>query len=280
MLLDTSKYASARPHILTVLTAFMKGHTDNYEDIFTRLPSNSDVKNYMARMGFYKQTSFDVEYPFAQYDSTGRFLELTSFNESNSDSVINKLTRIFASTKLNLPPGMQRALAFSFSELIDNCCCHSLSEIENHICAQVFNDRVEICIVDNGIGIPESLKAVKKYADLNNRQLISKSILEKVTSKGESNRRSHQGFGLYAVNEIIRLNNGCFEIYSDDVALITRSGKTSVVKIPHWQGTIVYMTLRKTHDVFKWQGIWKSVFESRGYDKPYLAHIDEEDDFF
>lgn len=280
LLIDTSGYNSARPHILAVLTSFMKKNDDFYETIWTTLPSDEDVKKYMTRMNFYELNRFNVPYPYRKYDSTGRFLEVTGFTESTSDSIIDKLTNIFANPQLGLPVGMQRALAFCFSEMVDNCCCHSLSKFNNHICAQVFYDRVEICIVDNGIGIPKSLSEVSEYSSFNNEELLAKSIIEKVTSKRHSKERSHQGFGLFAVNEILKMNGGSLEIYTDNVALITKGGKTDIVSIPTWEGTIVYMCLKKTHNVFEWQNIWNAVFESRGFDKPVLSHADVEDDFF
>ncbi len=282
IIIDMSLYSNAQPQVLAVLTSFIKKYENN-KTIFTYFPNNNDVKNYMARMEFYNKNRFEVEYPYNKFDSTGRFIELTEFNNGNMDEIIAQLSQIFANPKLNVIDDMQRVLAFCMSEIADNCCCHSLSKTDNYICAQVYADRVSICIVDSGIGITGSLREVKEYSNLTNRELIAKSVMESVTSKNSGRIRTHQGFGLYAVNEIIKMNRGVLEVYTNDVALITRDGATDIINIPSWDGTIVHISLNRSYDADAWKLILRDIFLSRGHEEPYMSHLDDqasEYDFF
>lgn len=277
LMIDTANYASARPHVMAVLTSFLKDleYVHPHCEVSTILPKDEAVRNYMTRMKFYRENSFEVPYPFNEHDPTGRFIELKTFNSENKDNVIDELSNIFVRIK-GLKEGLKRALSFCFSEIIDNSCCHAESPIDGLICAQTFYDRVEIAIVDRGIGIPSSLKKVDTYQELNSRQLLEYSIKEGVSSRKYDVMRTHQGFGMFAINEFVRMSNGKLEIFSNDACLITQNGLTKCSEAPNWKGTVIYLTFFRNTSADKWEEIWDEVFRSRGFEEPYLRYLDED----
>jgi len=278
LFIDTSTYPSARPHTLTALTAFMKDVQIKFptlKRISMKLPRNKNVRNNMARIKFYQENGFDVTYPYTVNASTGRFVEIKCFNAGNIDEVVEELTQVIRQAELT--DGLQKALAFCLSEIIDNSCCHAQVPT-GIICAQAFLDRIEVSIVDRGVGVASSLKEVSQFKNLSSRELLEHSIKEGVTSK-EKSERGHQGFGLFSVNEIAKLSGGSFNIYSYDSRLETRGGGTSSFDSPPWSGTIINLVLKKNIPPHKWEEIWRELFWSRSFPEPLLSHIDD-DDFF
>lgn len=272
---DLSKYTRARPHVLSVLTVFKEKIFKNHPHLIVSLiePEYENTSTYVNRMGFYETNSFDyTEYPYNKHSSEGRFIELKFFNKNNQDNINSELEKIFLNMKI--PEDMVRALSFSLAEIIDNTCCHSESKFKNFICAQKFSDCVRVSIVDGGIGIASSLGQSAEYGKrgFSNVDLIEMSIEKSVSSKLNDDERAHQGFGLYAINQIAKMNGGSLEIHSNDANLITKNNETKVIDAGNWNGTIIYLTLNIEYDVYRWRKIWEELFDD---DPPFISEFDD-----
>lgn len=272
--IDLSDYQSARSHVMATLTAFIHNNRrNNQAKIELLYPNNINVHNYMARMKFYEVNDIEVIYPYSQYPSDGRFIEITTFDNNTQDQVINDITNCLS--RLQVSDNMQRALAFTFTELIDNVCSHAASNIGGIISAQNFPTfrELHLTIVDCGIGIPKSLN--NKHSScigLDDDEILAQSVKRNVSSKLNDKDRGHMGMGLYKLNKIAQRSNGELNIYSNYGILNTKGGNTVTKKSKKkWPGTIVHVVLP-----YLTEDKWKEIFD---YDMPLVPHLDP-DDFF
>lgn len=270
---NLSCYPSARPHYMVSLVTFFSANP--FLDIEICRPDDKDVCSYLNRMGFYQHLGYEFDYPYTKWDPDGRFIELKSFNEENQDDVVNEITKCLA--RLGLSEQVQRALQFTFDELIDNACSHSNSCSNSYVCAQLFPSTMELhlAIADAGIGIPESLRKLTEYHSFSDDDLLNESIKNLVSAKRGFG--AHQGQGLYKVHSLMEKSKGELYIYSNRGYLSTISGYTTTRPCNNffWNGTILYAVIPYLSQE-RWDSILLDVF---GDDLPLLPHLDP-DDFF
>lgn len=130
-------------------------------------------------------------------------------------------------------------LIFScFSEILLNFWEHAVDDTRSIIIADGNPDVIDIACADTGIGIISSLKP--HFKNLKDIELISKAVERGVTSKPNTN---HMGFGLWLVNELVKLNNGKLHLYSEGYFYYNNFGKIKSGACPYWPGTIIYVNL-------------------------------------
>lgn len=131
------------------------------------------------------------------------------------------------------------SIVFSFfSELHSNFNAHSNDTSRSVIVAYGNKDYVEISCADSGDGIITSMRNLYDIKD--DCKLLRKAMSEGVTSKPSTN---HMGYGLWLLNEIVKLSKGQLMVYSQTACYINRFGKESLLSVPNWKGTMVYVKL-------------------------------------
>lgn len=269
--IDLSCYTFGLPHYMVSLAAFFSANP--FVDIEVCRPDDEKVCSYLNRMGFYQHLGYEDDYPYTKWDADGRFIELKSFNEKNQDDVVNEITKCLA--RLGLSEQVQRALQFTFDELIDNACSHSNSYSNSYVCAQLFPSRMELhlAIADAGIGIPGSLRELTKYHSFSDDDLLYESIKNLVSAKRGVG--AHQGQGLYKVHSLMKKSNGELHIYSNKGYLSTISGNTTSKPCNNffWDGTILYAVIPYLSPE-RWDSILLDVFPDG---LPLLPHFDHDD---
>ena len=131
-------------------------------------------------------------------------------------------------------------LIFScFSEILLNFWEHAVLDTKSVIIADGNKDKIEIACADTGIGIISNLDTIFKDK-INPIEYLSKSVQKGVTSKPNSN---HMGFGLWLVNELVKLNNGRLHLYSEGYFYFNDYGKIKTGPCSYWPGTIIYVNL-------------------------------------
>lgn len=276
--IDLSDYSNAKPPVLVTLSSFIN-KVINY-DLCSGLtivpPANNDVRNYMARMKFFKVNPYHhFEYPYTEYDATGRFIELKSFDTENQHVINQELTDIIQ--RINCPEDLKMLVSYCFSELTDNTCCHAETTDSGFICGQTYASSIHISIADSGIGIAGSMRASHEYASLNDCELLSKSIEESVSSKFWDRTRDHQGMGLFALSEFIRKSAGELHIYSNRGHLCINGDRTILEEIPNWEGTLIDFKYPLNYNVTMWAKIVNDFFVEKGYTVPehFLKNVDD-----
>lgn len=131
-------------------------------------------------------------------------------------------------------------LIFScFSEILLNFWEHAVQDTKSVIIADGNKSKIEIACADTGIGIISNLNNFFE-GSCKKSELLSKSVQKGVTSKPNSN---HMGFGLWLVNELVKLNNGRLHLYSEGYFYYNDFGKIKIGSCPYWPGTIIYINL-------------------------------------
>ncbi|KQB35641.1 ATP-binding protein, partial [Acidiplasma aeolicum] len=162
-------------------------------------PSNSDTKNYINTMlQNYNNLNF----------SNKSYLPITGVNE-NDNKVEQFVERILKTYNMD----NSDLLNYIIGELTDNIIEHS-KYTNNYILAQYYkNTGLEICIYDDGIGIPKSFK--NAGFNLNNDADAIKMALNGESTKGDKER----GTGLSSISRIIESSSSNEFIIISDKAI-------------------------------------------------------------
>lgn len=143
------------------------------------------------------------------------------------------------------------ALTFSIREIMRNVVEHSYSKSIEY-CAQYwpYYSKVEIAIIDNGVGLKSSLSANPHVEITSHSDAIQQALIPAISSKNyegaiiDTNDPWHNsGFGLYMINRICRLG-GSFVICSGDHGVKLDENGKEHIELPHnCNGTAVRMVL-------------------------------------
>lgn len=160
-----------------------------------------------------------------------------SFDENSIydvySQIADKLLRI-----RHIELGVIQALSYCLYELADNVLNHS-GKGRGQICLEYIERKsyLGIIVIDNGIGIWESLKSSPKYKDISEEEALKISIDDKITDG------IGRGFGLYSTSLLIKNAGRFMEIMTGNYTLrYTKSGKV-VHPSPFYQGTKVQLNI-------------------------------------
>lgn len=145
---------------------------------------------------------------------------------------------------------------------------NSIEHSKNHcvwICAQYWPSysMAEIAILDNGIGIRQSLCSNYNYASkINNdsdalKLALLPGITENYGKKQFNGDWNNSGYGLYIASQMCNKLNGSFLLVSDSKALFLCNGKQEIINTNH-HGTAIRMTL-KTNEKFNYDQIREEI---------------------
>lgn len=254
---DLSKLKFVTPSGLCYLIASIQTLTniigkENFEII---MPNNNSTNNYLTRMNFLETLGLNDDNYINKNDCSNRLIELQkiSMTDRCDWQITENLTNVLES---QLPVNNQcilKAVSYAIGEIVDNTLRHSQSPIGGYICAQTYpnKNKLEICIIDCGIGIVESLKVendvhkekISKFKS--DSEFIQYSIEKGVTSKTQQKfgETGHSGEGLFFTSEFIKENNGRMKVISGNGMLLIDSkvGIQLSETQHHWQGTIVML---------------------------------------
>gem|GEM_PF-6622110 len=268
IIVDFSKCRYISPSALTVLVSYLvnKIYTSHFLDISVK--PNSDIDQYISRMDFYNILGIDNYENFNRYNEAGRFITIKNITAINYD-LVDEIMAILVNNDC-ISKSLYYTIDWSFNELLDNVFEHSQSHIGGFLIAQSYKDHVEFCVVDNGIGIPGSLKQNAIYANLNNIECLIKSTEKQVTVG------SGQGNGLYITRRFVERNLGEMHIYSNNGHLYIGEGNCYAYELDNkWDGTIITLKVNKNIDI----DIYDVFDTNKKYSLPsrYLDEIDNED---
>jgi signal transduction histidine kinase len=137
-----------------------------------------------------------------------------------------------------------QALSYCFYEILDNVLTHSERKCGTVVTQYLTeNNKIQVLVADDGIGIAASLRNNPEYADITEENAVRYCINDGVTDgKG-------MGFGLYSTSRLIKNVGITLEIHSGCNKLIYDGVNVNVVLTQEWQGTIIYFELHSDKDI-------------------------------
>ncbi len=262
VVIDFSRMGRIEPFTMVYVAKFIRD--------FNRLNRKTQVsaqghqdKGYAANMGFFR--AFGLKHGREPNCTVGndRFVPFTILrvqtivDEASKEweveqNIIEKRSEHLAQIlSQELHGDLNDALTFSIREIMRNVYEHSNSRSIEY-CAQYwpFYNKVEIAIVDNGIGLKASLQDNPHIEIENHCDAIQQALMPAISSKNykgaiiDTNDPWHNsGFGLYMINRICRLG-GSFIICSGDHAIKLDDNGKEHINLPHiCRGTAVRMVL-------------------------------------
>jgi len=231
------------------VSCYVKGHNRTQQS-----------HDYLAHMGFFQSTGINFGKVPGQAPGSQRYVPIT---ELTRDSLVqdpaarfdmhigetierraSNLARVLAQSESNL----RETLKYSIREIIRNGFEHSESD-NIWVAAQCWpnSDKVEIAILDDGIGIKESLSHNPNLSIVADDVALSWAIKPGISGKthqvslrrtrSQESEWDNSGYGLYITNALCRLA-GDFVIVSGKKALHTTPAST-VFHSAHHRGTAV-----------------------------------------
>lgn len=185
----------------------------------------------------------DVSFLIKQYFDGTNDVSIDVFDAVNLYQVYHDVVGVLTA-HLNIEVSVLQAMSYCFYEILDNVHIHSgkpLGTVITHFDAQ--SDSLRVLVADDGMGIQASLAENSLYKDISEEEALQKCLMDAVTDgKG-------MGFGLYATSRLIRDIGKEFVLHSGHTKLITKDGKSEIIKNGFWQGTILYMELSTEKEI-------------------------------
>ncbi len=172
------------------------------------------------------------------------------FNSRDTFNAANLISDILLN-KMNCSDDVSTATSWLIAEVADNagvhgykCLLRETFPFPVYIVAYENGNSVDICIVDRGLGIVNTLRT---HGNKKLKTSKEKLFLSKALEKGVSGHPvSSPGFGLFGTKEIIKKSNGCMEIFSNKYSIKLNKGNILTnTLLSEFNGTFVALRLRK-----------------------------------
>lgn len=255
-----------RPLGMLVIGAMIRKYRAKYADNHFIVSGYGD-KSYLGTMGFFKYISPQLEIGKFPGESKGsdnyipitaiKFNELKEDNYKKGDYAVmgdliekesGRLAKVISRDNVEL----HKLLTYLIREILRNTHEHAKSDT-SWICGQYWPsyDKAEIGIIDEGIGIFESLalnEAHKKYITDNKSALqwalkagISESFRPSKKAGGNG-EWANSGYGLYMASEICKYLHGSFLLMSYGNYILIEDDKTKIGETL-FEGTAIRMRI-------------------------------------
>jgi len=201
--------------------------------------------------------------------SSTSYMPFQKFTQ-NTDKITSDIVKLIIGNISNLNDDekndLSNYLKYMIAEMMDNVICHAQSELGGFVTAQYYpkkNNKIQIVIIDNGIGLLRSLQ--DNYPEITNEEeAITKALEEGTSGYKPTNSlypsRTHAGRGLYILSQIIDITDGKLLIVSSDT--IYRSNQNTFQKIEtSFQGTLIAFELFEKNLEYEFGQIFKQITE-------------------
>lgn len=212
---------------------------------------------YAANMGFFQSVYQDYGKSPGEAPGNVNYLPISRINVSevrrrartDSKHIVDTLEEEAQRLSVVLSRNdsiLKTLLTYTIRELLRNVVEHSFAQ-EIWYAGQFWptKNRVEIAILDEGIGIYGSLKKNTKLCIKNNEDAVRASILPGITSvrsPDPNDDYANSGYGLYLIRRIA-VDAGDFVIISNDCLLGSNKLKPEIIGPASFHGTLIRVRL-------------------------------------
>jgi len=218
--------------------------------------------SYAGHMGFFRAFGLDFGKRPGQAKGNDRYLPITILAVADLEQEAASSYREIGLVVETRSHGLARlltqqdggdlvdTLAYSFREMIRNVVAHARSENVEY-CAQYWptKQRVEIAILDTGVGLRASLSENPFLEPDDDREALNLCLLPGVSGKMYEGKNSdpydewqNSGYGLYVTSRLCG-NEGAFFICSGDTGLLLGHSRRQYLK-SDFKGTALSLVLR------------------------------------
>jgi hypothetical protein len=264
LLIDFSSMGRIEPFTMVYIAKHIRDFNRNNKNTVVSCCGHKD-KDYAANMAFFRAFGLRHGREPNCKDGNGSFVPFTILriqtivDEASKDWLVQEEQEIIERRSEHLAKILSRedsgnlvdALTFSIREIMRNVFEHSESRSIEY-CAQFWASysKVEIAVIDNGIGLKKSLSKNPFIQVDCDSDAIQQALMPAISSKNYEGLRidrdnpwHNSGFGLYMINRICRLG-GNFLICSGNHGIkLDENGKQHIDLGHYCKGTAVRMVL-------------------------------------
>lgn len=177
------------------------------------------------------------------FDDDNQLPIIEVFDNENIHTVYKDIVNVLK-IQPDIELGILQTLSYCFYEILDNVLTHSKKSCGTVVLRYIpEKTKIQIMVVDDGIGIKRSLSENEAYKDISEAEALSKCMLDRVTDgKG-------MGFGLYSAACLIRQAGIMMKIHSGEHILTYNGVDERIEKTNLWQGTIIYFELYSNKEI-------------------------------
>lgn len=213
VIIDCSDLRFIKPFGVTLLSSMLYRLLDSGAEVGLKKPPAevARINKYLGDIGFYSEFAINDTVKVNPRSTSVSLRRLDSLNYSHVERLITWLGR-----GVTLSRGVKQALQTNLIEIITNALDHSKCPFGCYVCAQWYPKlkRMELCIMDFGIGIYENLKPL--YLHLrSDAEAVKYATQEGISSRA---RGGTIGLGLATLKAFVNLNKG-------SLTIVSRNGK-------------------------------------------------------
>jgi len=261
---DFGKMGRISPFAMLYLAnAILQFRRANKESRFLAFNFNGANCDYPKHMGFFRAFGLKIGNEPGEASGSTTYLPLTilKISEIRREAVSLRMPigelleeKALAQSKIltnNQETPLTDILAYSLKEILRNVVEHSESDILA-FCAQFWPsyDKVELCILDTGIGIYESIKANPILEIEDNKHAIELSLAPGISGKNYKGIRQrhndiwqNSGYGLFMVSQLC-LYGGSFFVGSNSTGIKLDIENKQEYELSDFNGTIIRVCLK------------------------------------
>ena len=171
--------------------------------------------------------------------------------KEDAHSFADYLTRLWLGRGwVNVSARLSSAIAGNMAEIYQNAFEHGQSPVGVFACGQHFpkNRRLNLSIVDFGVGIPSNVRLFKAH-EFPPEQLSAAKCLEWAFQRGSSTKQGDtaepRGLGLDLLRDFVKSNGGRLEMFSHEGYVSINNGAISYAeRSKFFEGTLVNISLK------------------------------------
>ena len=171
---------------------------------FVRPPRHSTIHDELLNAGLYEAIGIDRFGPRKPRRDRVDIVHITALQPGFIDHLLD-----FLESVQPFEEGLRDSMRMALLELIQNFSEHSGSAEGAWVVGQFEPSvkRIELCVLDLGIGIPNSLRILNRY-----RSFGDESLIENATRLGVSSTAGSRGLGLNTIRRFVAVNEGTLTI--------------------------------------------------------------------
>lgn len=231
--------------------------------------SSGNAHSYLRHLGFFDFIGMDEGNEVGEAQGSMTYLPITKIEKPEFDlqtrniqqwydeitGKVRRFANLLSGTQLETEEN--RLYRYALREIVRNVFEHSLTN-ECYLCGQRWvNGRVEVAVIDEGVGISSSLgRSFKFESEIDALLNAIKPGVSGTTEIVESeNIYKNSGFGLYVLEQLVS-SFGWFMLGSGSAKIVSQ-GRTINKQTLNFAGTYIGLRLNKTPSQFL--GIFKDI---------------------